>query len=373
MRSFAAGRAYGLSVLLLAAACSNDATTPPGGKGGSDDDSTSDSSDDSADDSTDDSTDDSSDESAKKDSGSVKPPKVTDAGKGGDRDTGTPAKPGGDASGPASSDAGTSTASDAGKVSTGSDAGTPSGGGEGAKSAGCGKAPPAPVTSIKVGSSTGSFILDLPSNYDQNKAYPLVLVWHGSGVKNTAFHDYLNMKAVIKDDAILVTPECLDGGSSWPRDMAYPDALLDYFETNYCVDTKRRFTTGHSMGGMYTAMIGCQRADKFRANAVLAAPHNTGTCVKGPMAGMMAVGMSDFVASHTTEFPWWAKYGGCDESMKTKVDPTTFAMGTPASSGTCEEYGGCAPETPVRVCTFAGGHEIPNWIAGAVWSFFKKL
>jgi hypothetical protein len=47
--------------------------------------------------------------------------------------------------------------------------------------------------------------------------------------------------------------------------------------------------------------------------------------------------------------------------------------GTPASSGTYEEYGGSAAETPVRVCTFAGGREIPSWVAGAVWSFFKKL
>jgi hypothetical protein len=29
--------------------------------------------------------------------------------------------------------------------------------------------------------------------------------------------------------------------------------------------------------------------------------------------------------------------------------------------------------TPLRTCTFTGGHEIPPWVAGAIWNFFKKL
>jgi poly(3-hydroxybutyrate) depolymerase len=364
-RSLEAGRAFRLTALLLAAACSNDDTTPP--PSSEDDDSTEHEGSGSTADSSDAST------PTKKDAGASTPAKVTDAGKGQDRDTGTPTRPGTDAGRTTETDAGATSTSDAGKGSQGEDAGSTSGS-TGTKSAGCGKAPPGtPASSIKVGSATGSYILDLPKNYDKDKAYPLVLVWHGSGVTNTAFHDYLNMHAVIGDDAILVTPECLNGGSTWPNDMTYPDALVEYFETNYCVDPGRLFTTGHSMGGMYTAMIGCQRADKFRGDAVLAAPHNNGTCVKGNMAAMMSVGMTDFVAKYDTEFAYWAKYGGCDASKTTPVDPKTFAMGTPASSGHCDEYGGCAAATPIRVCTFAGGHEIPNWVAGAVWSFFKKL
>jgi AraC-like DNA-binding protein len=66
----------------------------------------------------------------------------------------------------------------------------------------------------------------------------------------------------------------------------------------------------------------------FRGDAVLAAPHNKSNGVKGNMAAMTSVGMTDFVATYTTEFAYWAKYGGCDASMKTAVDPKTFAMGT---------------------------------------------
>jgi polyhydroxybutyrate depolymerase len=231
-----------------------------------------------------------------------------------------------------------------------------------AKSPGCGKAPPANDKSVMVGSGTGSYILDVPPGYDNNKAYPLLFVWHGAGVTNTAFHDYLNMKAVAGNEAIIVTPECVNGGSNWPNDASYFDALLEHFSANYCVDTGRIFTTGHSMGGMHTGLLGCPRADKLRADAVLAAPHPNGMCVKGNMAAMMSVGDSDFVANGPTEFAWWAEKNGCDKSMTMPVDPKE-----------CVEYGGCSPGTPVRTCTFSGGHEIPPWVAGAVWGFFKKL
>jgi poly(3-hydroxybutyrate) depolymerase len=219
----------------------------------------------------------------------------------------------------------------------------------------------------------GDIIVDVPKSYDPKKAYPLILVWHGFGVKAPMFHDYLNIKAVAGEEAIIVTPECIGGGSNWPNDMSYPDKLLEEIPAKYCIDKKRIFTTGHSMGGMYTAMIGCQRADKFRGDAVLAAPHNAGNCVKGNMAAMMSVGMNDSVANYMSEFAYWSMYGGCDMNMKNMVDPMSFYKGALDESGTCVDYGGCKPETPVRTCTFAGGHEIPPWVAGAVWDFFKKL
>jgi poly(3-hydroxybutyrate) depolymerase len=252
--------------------------------------------------------------------------------------------------------------------SGGSSGGTPM------KSAGCGMAPPASDSSIMVNGMTGKFILDMPKNYDNTKAYPLILVWHGAGVANTDFHGYLNMQAVVGDEGIVVTPECLNDSGMWGSDMAYPDALLEHFKSSYCIDTSRLFTTGHSMGGMFTAAIGCQRGDVFRGDAVLAAPHSAGNCKKGNMGVMMSVGMGDFVADYMSEFAYWATtYGGCDISMKTAVDPMMFTTGTPEESGHCDEYGGCAAGTPVRTCTFDGMHEIPPWVAGAVWNFFKKL
>lgn len=234
-----------------------------------------------------------------------------------------------------------------------------------AMSAGCGKDKPATDTSIMVGSSTGTYILDVPPDYDNTKPYPLILVWHGATVTNTMFHGYLDMKAVAGNEAIIVTPECLDGGSSWPRDMAYPDALLEHFESNYCIDSSRIFTTGHSMGGQYTGMVGCQRGDKFRGNAVLAMSHPAGACVGlDTMSAMFSVGLSDgVVRDPQAEAKWWAESRGCDSAM---TIPQTDPM-------QCVEYGGCTAGTSVRTCSFAGNHEIPNWTAGAVWNFFKKL
>jgi len=105
-----------------------------------------------------------------------------------------------------------------------------------------------------VGSTTGNITVDIPTDYDSNKAYPLFLVWHGFGVTGTAFHDYLTIHATVGNDAIVVTPECLNSGGSpgtaWPADMSYPDALVAHFEAAYCIDKSRLFTAGHSMGGL---------------------------------------------------------------------------------------------------------------------------
>jgi poly(3-hydroxybutyrate) depolymerase len=225
-------------------------------------------------------------------------------------------------------------------------------------------APPANDTGTMITAGMVPYILDLPPGYDNTKAYPLLFVWHGFGVDNASFHGYLNMKAVAGNDAIIVTPEIIGGGSMWPQDPSYFDGLYDHFTTKYCVDTTRVFTTGHSMGGMHTAMLGCQRANKLRGDAVLAAPHATGKCVDGNMALMLSVGNSDTVvsANHDTEFKWYAEHNGCDPTMSMPVDPMQ-----------CIEYAGCMPNKPVRTCRFDGGHEIPPWVAGAVWGFFKKL
>ena len=154
--------------------------------------------------------------------------------------------------------------------------------------------------------------------------------------------------------------------------MSYPDALVAHFEAAYCVDKSRLFTGGHSMGGVYTALIGCQRGDVFRGDAILAGPHATGTCKKGTMAVYQAEGMSDPVANYMTEFPWWAMENGCS-TMTTPVDPMSFYTKALDESGTCTDYVGCGALTPLRTCTFMGGHGIPPWDSFAIWDFFKKL
>ncbi len=268
-----------------------------------------------------------------------------------------------------SDDASVTTASDSGPVATGD------GGGPAQKSAGCGMAKPATVeTSIMVGSMSGNITVDVPTNYDENKAYPLVLVWHGFGVTGTAFHGYLDIHTAVGNNAIVVTPECLGGGSAWPSDMSYPDALLAHFEASYCIDKNRLFTTGHSMGGAYTGLIGCERGDVFRGDAVLAAPHPEGSCKKGTMAVYMGVGSADPTGTMpSVEFPWWAMENGCNYSMTTMVNPMAFYSKALDESGVCLDYGGCGALTALRTCTFTGGHEIPPWEAGAIWNFFQKL
>lgn len=88
---------------------------------------------------------------------------------------------------------------------------------------------------------------------------------------------------------------------------------------------------------------------------------------------VLAEPVEQHLEHYMTEFAYWSLYGGCDANMKNSVDPMSFHKGALDQSGMCTDYGGCKAETPVRTCTFTGGHEIPPWIAGAVWNFFKNL
>src|SRR5262249_8169924 len=81
-----------------------------------------------------------------------------------------------------------------------------------------------------------------------------------------------------RDDFLIVAPDGQGASrhfnlSSEPGlqdDIAMVNALLDEIEHEFCVDTKRVYSTGMSDGGATTSVLACREPDRFAAFGAVA-------------------------------------------------------------------------------------------------------
>ncbi len=254
----------------------------------------------------------------------------------------------------------------AGAGGTTSDAGRDATTAPGTMTEGCGKEPePAGSVNIQVGSTAHLYIVELPSGYDRNKPYPVLLAFHGAGLNAQFFQSFFRLAPVAGNEAIIVYFEANGGQWSYNRDFLYLDEVVTRLKSQYCIDENRLFATGHSAGGYFSNAIGVRRTDLVRAIA----PISGGVGLPGTPSGKVAVwiahGATDEIVP-TSEGraarDYWARQNGCDTGASTPVEPSP-----------CVSYTGCDAGYPVHYCEYSGGHNIPSFAAQAVWDFFKAL
>jgi polyhydroxybutyrate depolymerase len=254
-------------------------------------------------------------------------------------------------------------AAPAGTGGAAADAGASS---EGARpSTGCGKDPVVSDTNIQIGGLRASYLIDLPSDYDKTRAYPLIMAFRGSGSTTDEFRGYLNLPAVTGADAIVVHPNCPNDATTWDvqRDPSVVDAMLSKLEAGLCVDQSRVFAVGHGTGALFVTMFGCLRGDVLRGIAPLSGAPPPGMCT-GETAVMITQGNADpmMLGLGRGNRDFWAARNSCDLRMPAPVDPMP-----------CVEYAACDDGYPVRYCEFDGDVGLPTFAASGLWSFFKSL
>jgi poly(3-hydroxybutyrate) depolymerase len=260
------------------------------------------------------------------------------------------------------------------------------------RSAGCGK--PAGVTAGKHSiTSTGqerTYIIDIPSSYDNNKPYRLFYTshWISGTSEQVRDGDYYSLKPLAdaaNEPAIFIAPQS-DGATWQEKDHALFDDILALAKKSLCIDTTRVFATGFSFGGMITYSLSVNHQDDIRA-AVGISPANYNIFVppktNKPIAWMQTTGMSD------TLTPWvnrdsttqGAKYIAIEHATANGCAiPETIPIWQEGDH-VCHEFTGCGTSFPTRACTFNGGHtprasdpgKDTNWIAEESWSFFKRF
>jgi len=246
-------------------------------------------------------------------------------------------------------------------------------GGAAAPSSGC-NAAAAPASgrfTIDVSGTSREYILALPANYDAGHPYRLILAFHGGQYDAQSVADggppgsgpYYGIQAEAKDTAIFVAPQATS--SRWNSgDVAYVSSMIARFEAQLCVDQKRIFATGFSMGAIMTITLGCSLTDTFRAIA--------------PMSGQISGSCTG-----TQPIAYWASHGKSDPTINisqgeaardayaTRNHCTTqTAAGSPAG---CVSYQGCDTGYPVTWCPFAGVHEPAPFAGTAIWAFLSQF
>ncbi len=259
-------------------------------------------------------------------------------------------------------------------------------------SAGCGK--PATITSSKYpayrtimsSGDTRQYVIDLPVPYDMNTPYRFIMASHGVGGQGNDIQNekYYGIQAIPEaaKSTIFVSASGLNG--AWGlKDVPLFDDLLAFVEANACVDKSRVFVTGFSYGGMYSYSLSITRQKSIRAgvgmapvNYVIQIPPKS----HDPIGWMQSSGMND----HTC--PWISNeaqmFGGKFIAIEHGMDNGCMVpnpIPTWTSGGIlCDDFPGCKPGYPTRVCTFNGLHSLPftkdhpataKWI----WDFLSQF
>jgi polyhydroxybutyrate depolymerase len=226
--------------------------------------------------------------------------------------------------------------------------------------------------SIDVADAPRDYILELPADYDPERAYRLIFGWHPRGgtaeqVANGFGGGFYGLERLAEGSAIFVSPEGIDEGWANPggRDIAFLDAMLERLEGELCIDQSRIFSTGFSYGGMMSLAVGCARGDVFRAIAPMSGALYSG-CedAAAPVATLGFHGVDDTVvplADGVRGRDVFVERNGCEaEAAAVEVDG-------------CLSFTGCAEGAPVTWCEFEGGHTPAPDSAQPIWSFFSQF
>jgi len=265
-----------------------------------------------------------------------------------------------------------------------------------APSSGCGKAPTltSGTRTIQSGGGNRTYILRIPANYDNNRAYRLYFGFHwrggtandvdsgGSDGYNWSYYGLRRLADQANNGTIFVAPQ--GNGNGWAnpnnQDLGFVDAMVDQLKAGLCVDTTQVFAGGFSYGGGMSYAIACSRANVFRAVSVYSGANLSG-CNGGtqPIAYMGLHGIQDNVLpiqSGRDLRNTFVRNNGC-----TQQNPPEPAAGSRTHIITA--YSGCRAGYPVVWAAFDGGHDPGpvdgggsgwrTWTSAAVWQFFTQF
>ena len=240
---------------------------------------------------------------------------------------------------------------------------------------------------IQFGGKSREYVLHVPSGYAGTKAVPLLVDFHPHGSTGPGWQTTSPYPAVVDGEGVLVAfpsaitdwnvgPCCSDGVD----DVGFAKALVNEVKGLACVDAKRVYAAGFSMGGGMTNYVACNAADVFAAFAPAAfdlLQENVADCKPGrPITVVSFRGTGDTMVPYAGGLSNLVRpitFLGAVNTMK-KWAELSSCTGSAADLGNnCQGYAAsqCQAGVEVVLCTKqGGGHEAAN--ASLTWPVLKR-
>lgn len=244
---------------------------------------------------------------------------------------------------------------------------------------GCGRAPDPPSTAaapfgdvvqtLDVGGTARTYRLAVPTTYRRDRPTPVLFDFHGSGSNAIQQSAYTQVPAqgaaagylVVTPDAVAGTWDLAAPGTP-TADQRYVSALESDLGARYCVDARRIFAAGISLGSEFAAIAACDAANHIAAIGLVAAEFLLRPC-SGPVSVLAFHGTADPVVAYAEggvgralpgvrvtgavqNLEQWAQLDRCGP------DPV---VATAAPGLETRTWTGCAAGTSVVLHTLVGG------------------
>lgn len=255
---------------------------------------------------------------------------------------------------------------------------------------------------IQVNGVNRTFIIHSPGNCVAANL-PTVLVFHGDGGTAAGIKSYSGFDAVADNNDFLVVyaqstsdlgngiwNKPVDGNETGePQDVAFVSQLIDYLCTNYGINQKKVYATGHSGGAFFSYRLAVELSGKIAAIAPVAGnmygDNNYLTTysqnsfvaipvwhIHGDADGTVAYPDPDFTPTAWNEWPlsfFSAPASACGANTYNVSNVSTIVAGV-------QKYPFCTSGKEVAIIRIVGGgHGWPAVngfnTAAAIWNFFK--
>ena len=126
------------------------------------------------------------------------------------------------------------------------------------------------------------YLIYLPSSYQENTSYPLVINFHGFGGQINEYASYADMRSLAdSENFILVYPQGanLNGSPHWNAallggdnksdidDLGFIESLILKLSSQNLIDLDRVYMVGYSNGGMMSYAMACHKSNLVAAIA----------------------------------------------------------------------------------------------------------
>jgi polyhydroxybutyrate depolymerase len=253
---------------------------------------------------------------------------------------------------------------------------------------------------IDVNGVTREFLLSVPevvSGVDM----PLLIAIHGGGGSTSPYPQRAQFETLAATEGIITAYPLSDllppNEGEWilnttaisTRDIDFMQAMIDDISSQYCVDFKRIYATGYSLGSMFNYELVCQMSTTFAAVASHAGtmPVEPDSCTTDDNVAIMHIhATNDFIIRYGQPWDWkewdivgtmmdvpglvdfWGDRYACQDVSETENNDSTHIVHDSCDEGVRVEHHRMA----------SGSHNWPTTINGTstpdvIWDFLSEF